>query len=326
MIDSIVAHVAGIDAIVFGHTHQSLPSKRIGDVLLMQPKNWGISLGRMDFKLSREGNGAWKVLSKDSHLIPVAADTVADPQVLEIGRPYHELAERYLNTRVADAPEAMDTKLSRIEDTPAIDAIQQVQLDVSHADVSFASSFNPNVHIAKGAVTVRQLAALYLYDNDLYVIAGNGRMVREALENSARWFFTCKADCRGEKLLNQQIVAYNFDMAQGVEYEIDLKQPVGQRIGNLRWHGQPLADDQPLRIALNNHRAGGGSGFTMFQGAKLLWQSHEDIRDMMVRYYGEKGVLPAHADNNWHVEPASARETLVREAIDDAEQQSHINR
>ena len=243
-----------------------------------------------------------------------------------IGRPYQELAERYLNTPVAKAPEAMETTLSRVEDTPAIDAIQQVQLEATHADVSFASSFNPNVHIAKGPVTVRQLDALYLYDNDLYVIAGNGRMVREALENAARWFLTCQADCKGETLINQHVIGYNFDMAEGVEYEIDLKQPVGQRIKNLKWHGQPLADDQPLKIALNNHRAGGGSGFDMFQGAKLLWQSHEGIRDMMVRYYGEKGVLPAHADNNWHVGPASALETLEREAVEDADRQSHINR
>ena len=77
MMDAVATHVGGIDAIIFGHTHQSLPSKRIGDVLLMQPKNWGISLGRMDFKLSREGSGAWKIVSKESHLIPVTADTRA---------------------------------------------------------------------------------------------------------------------------------------------------------------------------------------------------------------------------------------------------------
>jgi 2',3'-cyclic-nucleotide 2'-phosphodiesterase/3'-nucleotidase len=326
MMDDVATHVPGIDAIIFGHTHLSVASMHIGSVLLMQPKNWGISLGRMDFKLSRDGNGPWKIISKESHLIPVTADTAPDPQILEIGKPYHELAERYLNSPVASAPEALDTKFSRIEDTPAIDAIQQVQLDATHADVSFASSFNPNVHIAKGPVTVRQLAALYLYDNELYMIAGTGRMVREALENAARWFLTCQADCHGETLLNERIIGYNFDMAEGVEYEIDLKQPEGQRIRNLRWHGEPLADDQPLRIALNNHRAGGGSGFSMFTGAKLLWQSHEDIRDMMVRYYSQKGALPSRAENNWHVEPASAIETLEREATEDAEKQSHVNR
>ena len=326
MMDAVAREVPGIDAIVFGHTHQSVPSLRIGDVLLMQPKNWGISLGRMEIRLTREGGGPWKIVSKESRLIPVTPETAADAKILEIGQPYHELAERYLNTRVTDAPAAMETTLSRVEDTAAIDAIQEVQMDVTHADVSFASSFNPNVHIAKGPVTVRQLAALYLYDNTLYVIQGNGRMVREALENAARWFLTCERDCRGEKLLNEHIIGYNFDMAEGVEYGIDLTKPVGQRIRDLTWHGKPLADDQPLRIALNNHRAGGGSGFDMFQGAKLLWESQETIRDMMVKYYGDKHALPARADDNWRVEPAAARVTLEHEAVEDAERQSHINK
>src|SRR5581483_6216937 len=43
MVQAIAEQVPGLDAIVFGHTHSSLPEKRIGDVLVMQPKNWGIS-------------------------------------------------------------------------------------------------------------------------------------------------------------------------------------------------------------------------------------------------------------------------------------------
>src|SRR5271154_2624344 len=46
MVREIATEVRGIDAIVFGHSHQQLPSLQLGDVLLMQPKNWGISLGQ----------------------------------------------------------------------------------------------------------------------------------------------------------------------------------------------------------------------------------------------------------------------------------------
>ena len=44
--------------------------------------------------------------------------------------------------------------------------------------------------------------------------------------------------------------------------------PTGDRVRNLRRHGKPLADDQKLRIAINNYRAGGSAGYTMFLGAK----------------------------------------------------------
>lgn len=315
VVRQIATEVPDIDAIVFGHTHQQLPSLQIGSVLLMQPKNWGISLGRMDFVLQRDETSGWKIVSKSSRLIPVARDTPADAKLLEIGRPYHELAERYLSTPVAEAPLPLDSKLARVEDSALIDAIQQVQLYYGKADVSFASSFNSRVSVPQGPVTIRQIAALYLYENQLYVVAGNGKMVRDALENAARYYNSCASDCSAGPLINPHIIGYNYDMAQGVDYEIDLRQPVGHRIRNLRWHGKPLDDNQPLRIAVNNYRAGGSAGYSMFRGAKIVWRSPDEIRDLVIEYYSEHGTLPAHPDNNWHVVPETAAHTLEREAL-----------
>lgn len=315
MVYQIATEVPGIDAIVFGHTHQQLAGYKLGDVLLMQPKNWGISLGRMDFVFEQAAAGGWKIVSKSSRLIPVATDTAADAKVLEIARPYHQLAEAYLNTRVAEAPVALDARLARVEDTALLDAVQQVELFYSKADVSFASSFNPRVVVPKGPVSVRQIAALYLYDNQLYAIEGTGKMVRQALENAARYFLTCSGDCSHGPLLNPEIIGYNFDMAEGVDYEIDLTRPAGERIRNLRWHGQPLADSQPLRIAVNNYRAGGSAGYSMFHGARIVWRSSEEIRDLVIQYYIEHKQLPAQPDNNWRIVPEAARQTLRREAL-----------
>jgi 2',3'-cyclic-nucleotide 2'-phosphodiesterase / 3'-nucleotidase len=315
MVREIATEVPGIDAIVFGHTHQQLASLEIGNVLLMQPKNWGMSLGRMDFVLQSGQFGGWKIASKSSRLIPVTRDTAADPRILEIARPYHQLAESYLNTPVAEAPVALDSRLARVEDSALIDAIQQVQLFYSKADVSFASSFNARVSIPKGPVTIRQIAALYIYENQLYVIEGNGKMVRDALENSARYYNSCASDCSHGPLINPDVIGYNYDMAQGVDYEIDLTQPPGHRIRNLRRHGNPLDDQQPLRIAVNNYRAGGSAGYSMFRGAKIVWRSPDEIRGLVIQYYSEHKTLPAQPDNNWRVVPEGALHTLEHEAL-----------
>ena len=68
------------------------------------------------------------------------------------------------------------------------------------------------------------------------------------LENSARFYG------------NPSVMGFNYDMAQGVSYEIDVSRPEGDRIRNLRFRGQPLAPAQKLRIAVNNYRAGGSGG------------------------------------------------------------------
>jgi 2',3'-cyclic-nucleotide 2'-phosphodiesterase / 3'-nucleotidase len=315
MVRQIATEVPGIDAIVFGHTHQQLASLQIGDVLLMQPKNWGISLGRMDFVLAPRETSGWKIVSKSSRLIPVTRDTPTDAKILEIGQPYHEMAERYLSMTVAEAPVSLDSRLARVKDSALIDAIQQVQLFYSKADVSFASSFNSRVSVPQGPVTIRQIAALYVYENQLYAVEGNGKMVRDALENSARYYNTCPSDCSQGPLINPHVIGYNYDMAEGVEYEIDLTRPEGHRIRNLRWHGKPLDDRQPLRIAVNNYRAGGSGGYSMFRDAKVVWRSPDEIRDLVIQYYSEHKTLPAHAENNWRVVPEAALRTLEREAL-----------
>jgi 2',3'-cyclic-nucleotide 2'-phosphodiesterase/3'-nucleotidase len=309
-----IATVPGVDAVIFGHSHQQVEEMRIGGVLLLQPKNWAISLGRMSFTLTSKRDGGYRVVSKSSNLLPVTTNVPADPAVLRIAKPYHELTEAYLSSVVATAAADITATESRIEDTAIIDAVHAVQMHYAKADVSFSASFNPRAAIRKGRVTVRQIAALYLYDNELYAIQGNGRLVRQALENAARYYQSCPdPSCSSGPLINRNVIGYNYDTAQGVTYDIDLRQPPGSRVRNLRFKGQPLADEQPLRIAVNNYRAGGSGGYSMFRGAKVLWRSYEDIRELIIRFYSQH-PLPAAPDNNWRVVPESAHRVLEREA------------
>lgn len=308
-----IAKVPGVDVVIFGHTHNQVAEMRIGDVLLTQPKNWAISMARVDVRLEAKPNGGYGVVSKSSRILPVTNAIEADPEILQLAKPYHEVTERYLNTVVGHAKTSIDAKESRIGDTAIIDAIQRVEMHYAKADVSFASSFNPRAEIPKGDVTVRQIAALYLYDNELYAVEGTGKMVKDALENAARFFNSCKdPSCANSPLIGNRVLGYNFDMAHGVTYELDLTRPEGDRVQNLQFRGKPLAPDQKLRIALNNYRAGGSNGYTMFQNAKILWRSYDDLRELIIRYYSEH-ELPTNADDNWRVVPETARQSLQRE-------------
>ena len=310
----IAERVPGVDAIIYGHTHLEEGGKLINGVLVMQPKNWGMSLGVMDLVVSN-ASGHWRVISKSSAVWKVTREVEPDAEILEIAEPYHKAAETYLKTNVAEAPVELSAHFCRVEDTAIIDAIQIVQLHYAKADVSFASCFNPRVDIKKGAVTVRDVAGLYIYDNTLYAIEGTGGMVRAALENAARFYKQCPdAQCSTGPLINPRIIGYNYDMAAGVDYEIDLTKSEGSRIVNLLYHGKPLKDDQPLRIAVNNYRAGGGVGYEMFKGAKVVWRSNEEIREMIVQFFTEKKELPSHATGNWRVVPESAVKVLQVEA------------
>ena len=283
----LAAEVPGIDAIVYGHSHSQLEGRLVNNVLLVQPKNWGASLARLDFTLNPAPNGAWTLANKQSRLLPVTAQTEAAPDLMALAKPYEDAAQRYLETPVATSARALSAARGREEDTAVVDAIQRVQLHYAQADVSFTALFNPDVRIPQGQVTVRQIAALYPFDNELLTIEGTGKMVKDALENSARYYS------------NTGIPGFNYDVAEGVEYEIDRARPEGDRIRNLRFQGKPLTADQKLRIAINNYRAGGSGGYTMFKDAKVVWRGSEGIRELLIRYYTEKKFIPTDPTNNW---------------------------
>lgn len=309
----LAAGTPGVDAIVFGHTHREVPQQELNGVLLVQPKNWGQSLAELTFVLEREQpSDKWKVVSKSARAIPVTAETAADAKVLELAKSYQDAAETYLSTPVAEAAGALEGLLGRVTDTALLDRIHDVQLAAAQAQISFAALFDPSLTIPRGPVTVRQLAALYLYDNTLVAVEMTGRAVKEALEHSAL-FYNQYQPGRPAPLINPQVFGFNYDTAAGVTYQVDISQPPGSRIVDLRFAGKPIELDGRYRVAINSYRKSGGGGFAMFRDARELWRSAVDVRQLMIDYYAAKKSIPAGADGNWQIVPAAAREALIRE-------------
>ncbi len=311
-----VAEVAGVDAVVVGHSHQESAELSNGNAILTQPKNYGASVSRLDFQFERDADGRWRMSSRRGRLLKVTPDTIADPEILALAKPYHEATEQYLSGPILQVPSALSAATGRFEDTALVDAIHEVQLHYTKADVSLSALFNPRLAVKQGPLTVREVAALYVYDNTLYKIEANGKMLREALENAARYFSTCPTPaCDSGDLVNPRFPGFNFDMAEGVSYDIDLRQPAGKRIQNLRWKGAPLADAETLTLAINNYRAGGSGGYDMFKGAKILWQSNDAIRDLLIEYYSRKKQMPLAPSGNWKILPEAARQRLLQQGL-----------
>lgn len=302
----IAQECPGVTAILFGHTHRELSGTDINGVTLVQARNWAASLGKLSLDFEKTDAG-WKLIGRKSETIRATEQTPEDPALVALGKPYHDLAERYLETPVATSAVAVDGETVRFRDSVLVDAIHETQLEYGHADVSLTALFNPRMKLPGGKVTVREIAALYPYENELYVIEATGKILRQALENAANYFAQCPdPSCTSGPLTKSNIPGFNFDNAQGVTYQIDLREPEGQRIKNLTYHGKPLLDGQLLRLAINNYRYGGSGGYTMFPGTKVVYRSGTEIRDLMIEHFTKTGHLPASADNNWQIIPESA--------------------
>jgi 2',3'-cyclic-nucleotide 2'-phosphodiesterase/3'-nucleotidase len=306
----LAEQVPGIDMIFYGHTHSEMADLTVNGVLMAQAKNWGGSLARADIVMERDEAGRWRVASKHSRVIKTTESVAADAAILKLAAPYEAATEKYLDTPIAISEAAMDGSLARYEDDPLVDLIHRVQLDAGHADVSMATMFFPGVQIPKGPVTVRQAAALYVYDNSLYTVEMTGAQLKDALEHAAG-FYTAWPAPAGTPL---KLPGYNADSAEGVSYEIDLTKPVGERVLNLMFRGKALDPAEKLRVAINNYRYTGGGGYSVYKGLPILEQTGVEIRDLLIEYLTRSGKIPSAADGNWKIVPPEAVAAMEKQA------------
>jgi len=307
----LAEQVPGIDLIFFGHTHRELPEKLLNGVLLAQAKNWGASLARADVELDRNSKGRWHVASKHSQIIPVTEAVAADPEIVKIAGPYHATTQKYLDTPIATSEKSLDGLAARYQDDPLMDLIHRVQLEYGHADVSLGTMFYPGVRIPAGPVTLRQAAALYIYENTLYTVEMTGAQLKLALEHAAG-FYPAWPIPAGQEI---RLPGYNADSAEGVSYKIDLTRPAGDRVIGLTFRGKPLDPAQNLRVAINNYRYTGGGRYDVFRGLPVIYRSPQEIRELLIDYLTRVGKIPAQADHNWEIVPDAARDAMIRQAI-----------
>ncbi len=297
---AIAKQVPGVDLIFMGHTHRDVPSLVINGVVLTQANYWGRHLARADLYLENVSN-KWRVYARSARTIPIDDKVAADEGILKLTEPYNRETQAWLSREIGESAAELTAVEARFKDTAILDLIQRVQLEAGKAQVSMAAVFNPQARIAKGPVTVRNIAGLYVYENTLVVIEVTGRQLKEALEHSAKYFRAYEPGKSPADLVDEKIPAYNFDIAEGVTYELNISKPNGQRIEKLQYQGKPVLPDQKFRLATNNYRVNGGGGYTMYKGAPVVYRSGEEIRELIIDWVERHKTIPTEPTNNWKI-------------------------
>lgn len=297
---AVAENVPGVDLILMGHTHRDVPSLYLNGVLLTQADYWGKHVARVDIYLDKDRD-RWRIYAKSARTLP--ADVDPDQQVLKMAETYDRETQTWLSRPIGESAKELTARDARFRDTAILDLIQRVQLEAGKADVSMAASFNADARIPKGTMSVRDIAGLYVYENTLVVLEVTGQQLKDALEHSARYFRAFEPGKTAAELVDEKIPAYNFDVAEGVTYDLDISKPFGQRIQNLRFRGQPVSPTQKLRLATNNYRVNGGGGYTMYKDAPVVYRSSEEIRDLIIDWVERHKTIPTEPSNNWRIVP-----------------------
>ncbi|HDM8226944.1 TPA: 2',3'-cyclic-nucleotide 2'-phosphodiesterase [Vibrio campbellii] len=325
----------------------------INGVTAVMPGRWGSHVGVMDLML-KEKDGKWQVVEGQSEARPIfdkankKSLAEADKGIVDALVDDHKGTREFVNQPIGKANDVMYSFLALVQDDPTIQIVNLAQKDYVErfiqgdpdlADIpvlSAAAPFkvggrkdDPNgfTEVESGQLTFRNAADLYLYPNTLVAMKVKGKEVHEWLECSAGQFNHIDVNStQPQSLINwDNFRTYNFDVIDGVNYQIDVTQPPkydascnvinpdSQRIVNLTYNGKPVDPKQDFIIATNNYRAysatfpGTGPDFIAFDAPD---ENRSVVAAYISRISKEQGEVTPSADNNWSFAPIKSDNKL----------------
>lgn len=323
----VARRVSGFDIICYGHDHarnsETIVNCEGRNVVCCAPSSLASSVVEIDLTLKLSGK---QVIDKQ------IVGEVKDLAYFKTNEVYYlqQYFKRdirntlyYVNRRIGSFAHEITCEDAYFGPSAFVDLVHTVQLRVTGAQVSFAAPLSFEAKIAEGDVHIRDMFNLYRYENILYVMRLTGLEIKKILEMSyGLWTNQMKSPddhimCVDYMLDNGQRLgfvnlAYNFDSAAGIRYEVDVTQPVGSKINILSMaDGSPFDLNQTYLVATNSYRAnGGGELFTKGAGIpheylneRMVASTPKDLRHYLIEYIQERQIVDARPLGLWKFVP-----------------------
>lgn len=349
-----LAALPGIDALVAGHTHQTFPAPDFSGSAAVDPVAgtlWGkpavmpgfhgSHLGLIDLDLRWEGR--WRVTGGQSSLRPIAermpsgrlrARTRSAPAILDLAEPAHRATRAWARRVVGHSRRPLHSYFAMVSATPAVRLIARAQAahvagilaGGPHADLpvlSVAAPFHCGgrggpenyTHVEAGRLTMRHVFDLYPHPNRVAALLVTGAELRAWLERSFSQFRQVTPGAQDQDLLNPDFPSFNFDMIEGLTWEVDLCAPGrhdnrgevvcpdAARIRDLSWQGRPLAPDQRFVLATNSYRVNGSGGFAAARPDRQILHDLRASRDVLMDHIAAGREIAPPEPPNWRFRP-----------------------
>ncbi len=327
----VAEEVPGFDLILAGHDHKiwnfTVKDPNGKNVLILDPSNAArnAAVATLTFKYDSTLSSWEKEITGE--IVP-SKDFQPDPEYMNKFAFAIKEVKKYVSKPLGIFTKTISTRESMFGDSPFVDLIQKVQLELTDADVSFSEPLSFNAQIKKGTVYVSDMFKLYRYENLLYTMKMTGQEIKDYLEYSfGNWFnqmknanddlINFKKDSAGKIIYirnEAQLTTnyYNYSSAAGINYTVDVSKPVGKRVTITSFtNGKPFRLNKYYKVAMNSYRGNGGGGHLTL-GAKIpkedisnriITSTPKDLRYYIMKWIEKNKTITPDALNNWKVIP-----------------------
>ena len=333
----IAREVPGFDIIFFGHDHtrfqETITNVEGKPVLCLNPANNATAVADAQINLSlRKGKVVGKTIS--GKLVDIVDEPIDETYMAHF-QPQIEQVNGFVNRKIGEFKSTINTPDSYFGNSSFCDFILNLQLQITGADIAFNAPLSFNASIHAGDVFVGDMFNLYKFENQLFVMRLTGEEIRRHLEMSYdQWVNTMQSPDDHLLLLSERTIGdqqrlgfknfyFNFDSAAGIDYEVDVTKPDGQKVSILRMsNGEPFDEAKWYKVAVNSYRGNGG-GELLTRGAgiprdsldsRVIWRSERDQRYYLMQEIEKLQVVDPQPNQNWRfvpeewVKPAAERD------------------
>ncbi len=329
----IAQRVPGFDIVFVGHDHKGWNYKEknsLGEdvqILGATSSARDVSVANCTLIFDKE-NKTWK--KEITGEIVESKNYKPDPEFMKKFSKQFEEVKKYVSRPIGSLTETLYAREAIFGPAPFADFVNNIQLELTGAQISFTAPLSMNAKIDKGEVFTGTMFKLYRYENLLYTMQLSGKEVRDYLEFSYKLWYNEMKNCDdhllnfdkgdGDKIIydkrnNTPLLKnqyYNFDCAAGINYTVDLAKPVGERVTILSMaDGSKFDPGKKYKVAVNSYRGNGGGGH-LVSGAgipkeelskKVITSTEKDLRFYIMKWIEKSKTVTPKTLGNWKVIP-----------------------
>ncbi len=290
--------IKDIDILLTGHQHRVI-SHKVGNRVAVQPGSNGSHLGVVEVEFTYDNK--YSIEKVNPHFL-LAHDYVEDIECVNAIKKVESDNQKFLDEVIGIVDEdnlvIKDPFIARRDKHPIVDFINKIQKDAAHSMLSSTSLANIVTGFNK-EITVRNVLSTYVYANTLIVVEIDGLSLKNYLEKCAEYFVLVDGKItHNPRFSYPKFEHYNYDMVDGIDYIIDVRNKFGNRITSIKYKGKKIKNSDKFTLALNNYRATGGGDFYMLKDLPIIKEIPFDVAELMINYIRTQKFLKIKEKKN----------------------------